>query len=111
MFRTSLRGLFYWGLTGCVSREVPQVRKATANTAEIKGSYACRGQTAELSPYLLRQDQLSRATHRQPLKNGVGWLMEVAWPGGARQRWVARVGDRGSEPLPLEEAKKAAPAT
>jgi hypothetical protein len=34
--------------------------------------------------------------------------MEIAWPGGARQRWVARVGDRGSSPLPLEEAKKAA---
>ncbi len=34
--------------------------------------------------------------------------MEVAWPGGARQRWVARVKDRASEPLPLEAAKKAA---
>jgi len=38
-------------------------------------------------------------------KNGVGWLMEVAWSGEARQRWVARVGDRASEPLPPEEAK------
>ena len=38
-------------------------------------------------------------------KNGVGWLMEVAWPGESRQRWVARVGDRASEPLPPEEAK------
>jgi hypothetical protein len=34
--------------------------------------------------------------------------MEVAWPGGSRQRWVARVGDRASESLPLEEAKQAA---
>jgi hypothetical protein len=34
--------------------------------------------------------------------------MEVAWPGESRQRWVARVKDRASEPLPLEEAKKAA---
>jgi hypothetical protein len=43
-------------------------------------------------------------------KNGVGWLMEVAWSGGSRQRWVARVGDQRSEPLPLEEAKRAATA-
>ena len=41
-------------------------------------------------------------------KNGVGWLMEVAWPGESRQRWVARVGDRASDPLPLEQAKAAA---
>jgi len=34
--------------------------------------------------------------------------MEVAWPGGARQRWIARVGNRASEQLPLGEAKKAA---
>ena len=40
--------------------------------------------------------------------NGIGWLMEVAWPGEARQRWVARVGDRTSEPLPLGQAKAAA---
>ena len=43
-------------------------------------------------------------------KNGVGWLMEVAWPGESRQRWVARVGDRASDPLPLEQAKAAAKA-
>jgi hypothetical protein len=43
-------------------------------------------------------------------KNGVGWLMEVAWSGGSRQRWVVRVGDQRSEPLPLEEAKRAATA-
>jgi hypothetical protein len=36
--------------------------------------------------------------------------MEGAWPGETRQRWVARVKDRASEPLPLEEAKKAAAA-
>src|SRR5690242_9150076 len=29
----------------------------------------------------------------RPRKNGAGWLMEVGWPGGVRQRWVARVGD------------------
>jgi hypothetical protein len=34
--------------------------------------------------------------------------MEVAWPGGARQRWVARGGDRASELLALGEAKRAA---
>ena len=36
--------------------------------------------------------------------------MEVAWPGDARQRWVARVGDKGSEPLALDAAKQAAVA-
>jgi hypothetical protein len=36
--------------------------------------------------------------------------MEVAWPGDARHRWVARVGNRGSAPLPLDEAKQAAVA-
>jgi hypothetical protein len=41
-------------------------------------------------------------------KSAVGWLMEVAWPGGSRQRWVARVGDRASEPLPFDAAKQAA---
>jgi hypothetical protein len=41
-------------------------------------------------------------------KRAAGWLMEVAWPGGSRQRWVARIGDQASEPLPLEEAKQAA---
>jgi hypothetical protein len=34
--------------------------------------------------------------------------MEVAWPGGARERWIARVGNWASEPLPLKEAKRAA---
>ena len=41
-------------------------------------------------------------------KNGVGWLMEVAWPGETRQRWLARVGDRAREPLPLGQANAAA---
>ena len=34
--------------------------------------------------------------------------MEVAWPGGVRQRWVVRVGNRASEPLLLSAAKRAA---
>jgi hypothetical protein len=46
----------------------------------------------------------------RPGKLGAGWLMEVGWPGGARQRWIARVGNRASEPLPLAEAKRAAVA-
>jgi hypothetical protein len=43
-------------------------------------------------------------------KRAAGWLMEIAWPGGGRQRWVARVGKRSSEPLSLEAAKAAAVA-
>jgi hypothetical protein len=44
----------------------------------------------------------------RPKKLGAGSLMEVSWPGGARHRWIARVGNRASEPLPLDEAKRAA---
>jgi hypothetical protein len=38
--------------------------------------------------------KLDSITYRidRPSKRGVGWLMEVAWPGEAGQRWVARVG-------------------
>ena len=36
--------------------------------------------------------------------------MEVGWPGGARQQWIARVGNWASEPLALAEAKRAAVA-
>ena len=34
--------------------------------------------------------------------------MEVAWPGGERKRWIVRVGDRRTEPLPLAAAKQTA---
>jgi hypothetical protein len=56
--------------------------------------------------------RIDSVTYRidRPGKRAVGWLMEVAWPGGARQRWIARVGNRASERLPLSEAKKAAVA-
>jgi hypothetical protein len=54
--------------------------------------------------------KINSCTYRvdSPKKSGAGWLMEVAWPGGARQRWVARGGDRASELLVLGEAKRAA---
>jgi hypothetical protein len=42
-----------------------------------------------------------------PSKKGAGSLMEVA---GARQRWIARVGAMASEPLPLDQARRAAVA-
>ncbi|MBK5197746.1 MAG: hypothetical protein JJE37_05630 [Methyloceanibacter sp.] len=56
--------------------------------------------------------KINSITYRidRPSKRGVGWLMEVAWPGETRQRWVARIGNQASEPLPLEEAKRAAAA-
>ena len=56
--------------------------------------------------------QINCCTYRldRPNKLGAGWLMEVAWPGRARQQWVARVGNRASEPLTLAEAKRAAVA-
>ena len=54
--------------------------------------------------------RINSVTYRidRPGTRAVGWLMEVAWPGGARQRWIARVGNRASEQLPRGEAKKAA---
>jgi hypothetical protein len=56
--------------------------------------------------------RINSGTYRmdRPGKLGAGWLMEVSWFGGARQPWVARVGNRASEPLPLDEAKRAAVA-
>jgi hypothetical protein len=56
--------------------------------------------------------RINPGTYRldRPGKLSAGWLMKVGWPGGARQRWIARVGNRASEPLPLDEAKRAAVA-
>jgi len=56
--------------------------------------------------------KINSCTYRvdSPKNNGAGWLMEVAPPGGARERWIALVGNGASEPLPLKEAKRAAVA-
>ena len=56
--------------------------------------------------------RINSCTYRldRPGKLGAGCLMEVGWPGGARQQWIARVGNRASEPLALAEAKRAAVA-
>ena len=39
-------------------------------------------------------------------KLGAGWLMDIGWPTDAGGKWIARVGNRASEPLPLDEAKR-----
>jgi hypothetical protein len=92
-----------------------EVQKATADHSGLIGSKNNRQNKALQA--LKRQSvgavtfaQINRCTIRVdcPRKKSVGWLTEVAWPGGVRQRWVARVGDRGSEPLPLDAAKQAA---
>jgi hypothetical protein len=56
--------------------------------------------------------RINSSTYRldRPGRLGAGWLMEVAWAGGIRQRWIARVRNRASEPLPLDAAKRAAVA-
>ena len=56
--------------------------------------------------------RINSCTYRldRPGKLGAGCLMEVGRPGGARQQWIARVGNRASEPLALAEAKRAAVA-
>ena len=100
-------------------------------------SYACRGQhevqkaTADRSGLVgsknIKQNKALQSLKRQSVgavtfarinptsvrvdcsrKKGAGWLMEVAWPGGERKRWIVRVGDRRTEPLPLAAAKQAA---
>lgn len=102
-------------------------------------SYACRGQLEVLEAIAnhsglvcsknTRQNKALQSLKRQSVgavtfakinsitirvdcsrKKSAGCLMDVAWPGVSRQRWVARVGDRGSEPLPLDAAKQAAVA-
>ena len=45
-----------------------------------------------------------------PIKRGAGWLMEVAWPGGKRVRWIARVGNRASDPMSFDDARAVAAA-
>jgi hypothetical protein len=56
--------------------------------------------------------RINSCTYRldRPGKLGAGCLLEVGFPGGARQQWIARVGNRASEPLALAEAKRAAVA-
>ena len=56
--------------------------------------------------------QINSCTYRldRPSKLGGGWLMEVAWPAGKQQRWVARNGNRASDLLTLDQAKRAAVA-
>ena len=102
-------------------------------------SYACRGQfdtlaattpaTGLLGAKNLRRNKELRTGKSQavrgvafarvndctyrvdaPTKHGAGWLMELAWPGGRRMRWIARVGNRASDPASLEDAKSAAAA-
>ena len=78
------------------------------NTKKNKALLSLRRQSvgrfsfARINPGTYRLDR--------PGKLSAGWLMEVGRPGGARQRWIARVGNRASEPLPLDEAKRAAVA-
>ena len=109
----------------------------TARRLKTFCSYACRGQykvqeaTADHSGLVrsknIKQNKALQSLKRQsvgavtfakinsvtirvdrPRKKGAAWLMEVAWPGVVRQRWVARVSDRGSESLALDAAKQAA---
>jgi hypothetical protein len=92
-----------------------QVQKATAdrsglvcskNARQNKALQSLKRQSvgavtfAKINPITIRMD-CSR-------KKGAGWLMEVAWPAVSRSRWVARVGNGGSEPLTLDTARQAA---
>ena len=101
-------------------------------------SYACRGQHSALKAIsgssgligakntkqnkalrrLKRQSvgrfsfaRINPCTYRldRPGKSSAAWLMEISSL-GERQRWVARVGNRASEPLLLDAAKRAAVA-
>ena len=54
--------------------------------------------------------KINSCTYRldRPGTLGAGSLIEVGWPGRSRQRWIARVDNRASVPLALNEAKRAA---
>ena len=93
--------------------------------------YACRGQwrVARIEKTCARKSKRNRALHTLKRlsvgrlgfvqingctvrvdtrnKQGVAWLIEVIWPGNRRRRWIARVGSRGSAPLPFEATKQA----
>ena len=91
--------------------------KATSGASGLIGSKNTKQNKALQS--LKRQSvgrfsfaRLNSCTYRldRPGKLGAGWLMEVGWPGRARQQCIARVGLRASEPLALVESKRAAVA-
>ena len=88
--------------------EAPSGLVGAKNTKQNKVLRSLRRQSvgrfsfARVNPCTYRLDR--------PGKLGAGSLMEVGWPGCVRQRWIARVGNRASEPLPLDQAKRAAVA-
>jgi hypothetical protein len=96
-------------------RGLLRVREATNHRTGLIGSKNTKQRKAlqdvkrqSLSGYSFSKTNSCSIRLDRPNKRGAGWLMELAWPGGSRQRWAARIGDRASEPLPLEEAKRAA---
>ena len=84
------------GLTGAKNTKQNKVLQSLKRGSRVGYSFA----------------RINSCTYRldTPNKRGVGWLSEVAWAGGARLRWVARLGNRASDPLPLDQAKRAAVA-
>ena len=94
-----------------------RVLQATSGPSGLVGAKNAKQNKALLSLKRLSVGRFSftrinSCTYRldRPGKLAAGWLMEVGWPGGARQQWIARVGNWASEPLPLDEAKRAAVA-
>jgi hypothetical protein len=82
--------------------------KCSKNTKQNKALRTLKRQSVGAFTFA----RINSCTYRldRPNELGAGWLMEVAWPGGARQQWLARIGNLTSEPLTLDEAKRAAVA-
>ena len=83
----------------------PEAFKGAKNIRKIK---ALKGVQTRYSgtPTFARVNEVSWRMDTMN-KKGAGWLIDVS-PISDRKAWVARVGDRGSEPMTLDEAKGAA---
>jgi hypothetical protein len=77
------------------------------NTRQLKALRDLKSQSRGEVAFVRVNDVTIRVD--APNRRGAGWLMEVAWPGGRQQKWVARVGNRASEPMLLNDAKVAVP--
>jgi len=96
-----------------LSRAIPAFKghtglKCSKNTKQNKALQTLKRQSVVGFSFT----QVNACTYRldRPSKLGVGWLIEVAPPAGKHEQWVARIGHRASEPLPLDKAKQAAVA-
>jgi O6-methylguanine-DNA--protein-cysteine methyltransferase len=89
----------------------PSYQTGLSGSKNLKQKRALRNlkRASRGEPTFTEINSVTYRINRPHKADAVGWLMEVNWPGGkSARRWVACVGNHRSEPLPLEEAKRAA---